>query len=61
VKIWDAQPFSNDFFENSSPGEIVFKPLNHESEFVVKFGKGSILVKEYESNLIVINVLRCIN
>jgi hypothetical protein len=48
--IWQAQPFSRDFFDQADPGEICFVADNGTGEFVVKCGQGSVLIIEAETD-----------
>jgi len=53
VKIWDAQPFSSDFFNNATPGEICFVTGNRMGESVVACRSGSVLLKHVESSAVI--------
>lgn len=48
VMIWDAQPFSRDFFSGAVPGEVCFVSDNGTGEFVVRCGDGTLLVRKAE-------------
>lgn len=49
ANIWAAQPFSRDFFDDATPGEVCFVPSNNMGEFVVRCGNGCVLVTESDT------------
>ncbi len=53
VTIWDAKPFSRDFFNEAVTGEVVFVASNKPDEFVVKCGDGCVLVTDIEPTVTV--------
>jgi methionyl-tRNA formyltransferase len=50
VKIWQAAPFSRDFFDGTEPGTVCFVPDNGTREFIVRAADGAVLVTEWESS-----------
>ncbi len=53
VRIWEAQPFSRDFFEKALPGEVCFVAGSGTGEFVVRCGGGTVLVRKAETTAII--------
>ncbi|MEA5410137.1 formyltransferase family protein, partial [Haloarculaceae archaeon H-GB2-1] len=49
VLVWEAQPFSSDFFFDAEPGTIV-QVFTPDDDFVVKTADGSLLVTDWEAD-----------
>ncbi|BHH85765.1 methionyl-tRNA formyltransferase [Desulforhopalus sp. 52FAK] len=50
VRIWEAAPFSYDFFEDAQPGTVCFVPENGTGEFVVRAADGTVLITKSEGS-----------